>query len=259
MIDALHISQSGLKANQDWVQQISNNVANIQTVGYKKSLVQFENMVSLKSVNRSNTNLEQEQNVGQGIGTITSNLKTDFTAGPVKLTNRSSDIAVDGQGFIEVVLDNGEYAYTRHGSLSINQEGYLSSSQGYMLSDQIQVPPDIDELHIKPDGRIYVTYADTEGEIELGKIHLALISQTDQLVSSGNSLYKINLDNADVILKSPGEEGAGRLLQGYLEFANVDLVEEMTNLVLAQRAYQLNARLIQTSDQILETVNNLRR
>ncbi len=254
MIDALHISQSGLKATQEWIDQISNNVANMQTAGFKKSNVQFENLVSPTSEASASSGADQV-----GMGTRMKQPVIDFTQGPIKTTMRQLDLAINGNGFLEVVTENGDYAYTKLGRLMVNEEGYLAASNGLLLSDQIQVPVDAESIKIREDGVVSVTFADENSEIEIGEIRLAMMPNPDAMTVVGDSLYSVSETSGDTVLQTPGENGAGRLMQGYLEMANVELVEEMTNLVLAQRAYQLNARLIQTTDQILETVNNLRR
>ncbi|VUD61783.1 Flagellar basal-body rod protein FlgG [Thalassocella blandensis] len=256
MIDALHISQSGLKANQEWIDQISNNVSNMQTAGYKKSNVQFENLVAPVTASTSSQHANAEQ---AGLGTRIKDPTIDFTQGPIKNTFRQLDLAISGKGLLEVITDQGDFAYTKLGRLMVNEDGYLATSSGFLLSDQIQVPVDSESIHIAENGKVMVKFADDVSEIEIGEINLAMVTNPESLTSLGDGLYGTNETSGEAILEKPGENGSGTLMQGYLEMANVELVEEMTNLVLAQRAYQLNARLIQTTDQILETVNNLRR
>lgn len=259
MIDALHISETGLRATQTWLDHISNNVANMHTPGYKKMVVNFQDMISAPTSSQ-----EQLSGAGKtkftGLGSRLSEPSVDLAEGAISATSRPLDIAIKGRGLLEVVLDNGQFAYTRLGSLEVNNEGFLAVRGGPMLSDRIQVPADLKNIEIRKDGTIIGSYADSDAfsEVELGRIQLADVANSSALRPIGNSLFQLDSDTS-VVLRQPGESGNGEIMQGFLEMSNVDLVSEMTNIVLAQRAYQLNARLIQTADQILETVNNLRR
>jgi flagellar basal-body rod protein FlgG len=260
VIDALHISESGLKATQTWLDHISNNVANMHTPGFKKMAVNFQDMVSSPPASAQ----QQPASAGKAdftvLGSRLSAPNVDLSQGPLSSTSRPLDIAIKGSGMLEVVLDNGEFAYTRLGSLEVNNDGFLAVRGGSMLSDRIQVPVDLKEIEIRKDGTVIGTYSDSNAfsEVELGRIQIADVVSSSALRPIGNSMFQLH-DRSDVVLRQPGKDGSGEILQGYLEMSNVDLVGEMTNIVLAQRAYQLNARLIQTADQILETINNLRR
>lgn len=258
MIDALHISESGLKATQAWIDHISNNVANMQTPGYKKSTVQFENMVNQNSSNESSSAPNAREN-SAGMGARLTAPSIDFSEGSYKATYRSLDVAIRGNGFFEVIQDSGEPAYTRIGSLRTNNEGMLTTIDGLELSDQIQVPPDVGSLTISNSGVVEATFLDDASKIELGQIRLAHIANPDSLNALSGGLYTTTQASGTAVIRNAGEEGMGEVTQGYIEMSNVELVDEMTNLVLAQRAYQLNARIIQTADQVLETINNLRR
>ncbi len=256
MIDALHISESGLQATQKWIDQLSNNVANMHTPGYKKTVTNFSDLVAAPTSTQSTQN---ELNVQAGLGTSLDNTLIDFSEGTMKFTGRELDIAINGIGFIEVISEDGSLAYTRFGGLVINEEGYLTTVDGHVLSDDIQVPPEINNIEISNQGQVIGRFSGEEDVIELGQIQLARLTNSGDLMPVGNGLFKLSNDSARVFLDNPGENGAGEIMQGTLEMSNVSLVDEMTNLVLAQRAYQLNARIIQTADQVLETINNLRR
>jgi flagellar basal-body rod protein FlgG len=256
MIEALHISESGLKATQAWLDNISNNIANMHTSGYKSNVVSFNDLVSSPSNDNSDSINFSAQS---GLGTRISAPSINFTAGSLKQTERSLDLSINGEGLFEIVMENGDFAYTRLGNFQINNEGYLTTGNGLMLSDRIQIPADVESISITEDGDVTGVFSENSGTVSLGKIQLASVINTTALHSIGDSLYQFKTENGEVILQTAGENGSGKLLQGFLEMSNVSLVDEMTNLVLAQRAYQLNARLIQTSDQILETINNMRR
>lgn len=260
MIDAIHISETGLKATQSWLDQLSNNVANMHTPGYKKMSAHFQDIVSspLQSVN---VNIASAQSLEfSGMGSRMSKPSVDMAAGSYSGTSRPLDVAIKGNGLFEVILENGEFAYTRLGSLQINKDGFLAVQGGHMLSDRIQVPADLKSIDIASNGTVTGVYSDSgiHSDIQLGRIQLADVTDSSSLKPMGNAMFQVENDS-DIVLRQAGESGNGELMQGFLEMSNVDLVKEMTNLVLAQRAYQLNARMIQAADQVLETVNNLRR
>ncbi|WNO11347.1 flagellar hook-basal body complex protein [Teredinibacter sp. KSP-S5-2] len=257
MIDALHVSETGLKANQAWLDYMSNNVANMHTVGYKKTTVNFVDMVSSNNPTPNTSNMDLTTS-NHALGTRISTPDVDFSQGGLKNTSRMLDVAIDGNGFFEVQLEDGSLAYTRLGRLQIDDEGYLTIN-GARLTSSIQIPADVDSIVIEKNGLVLGEYADETSSLELGSLELAKVLNTSSMNSIGNSMYTLKSEDSDVILETPGENGSGTVSQGFIELSNVTLVDEMTNLVLAQRAYQLNARLIQTADQILETINNMRR
>lgn len=270
MIDALSISESGLRASQKWIDTISNNVANMQTVGYKKMNVNFANLVSQVNTDSSSMLVNesvQDNVVGDktyGVGTQISNINSVFTNGSIKTTNNQLDFAIQGNGFFEVVREDGSLAYTRAGQFKVNSDGVLTTQQGLSLSSEIYISPDVTAIAVESSGAVKGHVSSTGELLDLGEIKLARITDPESLRAIGNGLY-INDDSlaassgSSIMLESPGANGTGNLLQGFLEMSNVDLIEEMTGLITAQRAYQLNARIIQISDQVMETVNNLRR
>lgn len=270
MIDALNISESGLRASQKWIDTISNNVANMQTVGYKKMNVNFANMVSQVNTDSTNSAIDNStQNAAAstgsyGVGTQISNVNSVFTNGSMKTTNNPLDLAIQGNGFFEVVREDGSLAYTRAGQFKVNSEGILTTIQGLPLSSEIYVSPDVTSIEVESTGVVKGHVSSTGEVLDLGEIRLARIAEPETLKAVGNGLYVndqsiATSSEASIMLENPGSNGTGNLLQGFLEMSNVDLIEEMTGLITAQRAYQLNARIVQISDQVMETVNNLRR
>lgn len=259
MIDALHISESGLRATQKWIDTISNNVANMQTAGFRKSAVNFSDMVRSSPESDPTNGSTGADTTSLGIGTRVSGSTIDFGMGAVQATNSPLDVAIQGNGFLEVERADGTLAYTRLGRLKVTSEGQLVSLNGLALSSDIRVSPDVEALEIQPDGTVRGRVGGTQEVLELGQIRLARISNPESMTNLGDGLFATTEASGDATLHIAGTDGVGGLLQGYLEMSNVDLVEEMTSLVLAQRAYQLNARIIQTADQVMETINNLRR
>lgn len=263
MIEALNISESGLHATQKWIDSISNNVANMQTVGYKKMSVNFSNMVNQPATTGAPATADNQEHSSYGIGTQIASVNSVFTSGSIKSTKNELDIAIQGNGFFEVIRSDGTFAYTRAGQFKVNSDGVLTTRDGLPLSADIRVPPDVSSIQIEANGNLKGLVASTGEVIELGELRVANVIDPQSLKAVGNGLYVNDSsanDSADkIMLESAGTNGTGQLLQGFLEMSNVDLIEEMSSLVLAQRAYQLNARIIQTADQVMETINNLRR
>lgn len=259
MIDALYIANTGLKAQQTQLDIISNNVVNMNTPGFKKSRVDFANL-AYQNANLPEVRVMDSENaalVGGGISIATT--RSIFSPGDARTTGNPLDVAIHGNGFFEVMGEDGELGYTRAGRLGVDRDGFLVTSSGQRLSAGIQVPPDAEQLEITETGEVRATLVGESEPISLGQIDLARFTNTDGLNPLGNSTFSPTRKSGDAYLARPGEAGVGTLHQGQLEVSNVELVEEMSHLMLAQRAYQLNARLLQASDQILETINNLRR
>lgn len=254
MLDALYISATGLRAQQQQIDVISNNVANLQTPGFKRSRIAFAEM-ALTPMAGNADGLPQ----AHGAGTSVLATLPVMEMGEMRMTRNPLDLGINGGGFLEVVDANGALFYTRAGQLRVDDEGHLAIAGGQRLASGLQVPPDATGLRISPDGVVFATLGGDTVETELGRIELASFAAPDALQAVGGNLFAATASSGEATLGAPGEAGMGRLLQGFLEMGNVDLIDEMSTLVLAQRAYQLNARVLQASDQILETINNLRR
>ena len=253
MIDALYISASGLRGQQEQIDVISNNVANMQTPGFKKSRVSFAEVTGTLG--------EAQIAAGEfnGAGTRVLSTAPIFSAGEMRLTQNATDLAIEGAGFFELENAAGEKVYTRAGQFRVDNEGFLTSVNGLRLAQGTQVPPDATDLRISLTGELTARLAGDTERSSIGTIELASFPSPDALTAIGENTFASTEASGEASFGKPGDTGFGKLQQGYLELANVDLVDEMTNLVLAQRAYQLNARVLQASDQILETINNLRR
>ncbi|QXH87721.1 flagellar hook-basal body complex protein [Pseudomonas shahriarae] len=257
MIDALSIASSGLSANQAWIDSISNNVANMQTIGYKRSQVNFHDMV--RDVGTRDDGGGMTENLLSGAGIQASEPTQVFSPGAVRQTGNELDLAIQGDGFFEVELPTGELAYSRAGRFHLNTDGQLAMNTGQVLTADLRVPPDARNLVIKQDGSVQATVVETGEVITVGQVQLAKFASADGLKKLSDGLYRPSQTSGEAIYAEPGRDGQGVLLQGYVEMSNVNLIDEMSSLVLAQRAYQMNARLLQAGDQILETINNLRR
>jgi flagellar basal-body rod protein FlgG len=254
MIDALYISATGLRSQQEQIDVISNNVANMQTPGFKKSRVNFAEMTGVQAAPEGGAAPQFN-----GDGTRVLSTMAIFSEGEFKATQNPTDIAIDGAGFYELQNEAGEKFYSRAGQFRVDGEGYLVSVNGLRLAQGLQISPDARDIRIAATGEVTALLgADTE-RTELGVIELASFASPDALTAVGQNMFAVTENSGTPSLGKPGDAGFGKLQQGYLEMANVDLVDEMTSLVMAQRAYQLNARVLQAADQVLETINNLRR
>lgn len=261
MIESLYIGATGMHAQQLHIDAISNNLANVNTTAFKKSRVSFQDMMYRDITSRqqldANPNLDAAQSLGSGVGLGL--LSKAFESGELKKTDSSMDVAISGNGFLSVVMPDGSQGYTRAGTLQVNRDGLLSNAQGYPLSESLLVPADTKELVIGASGKVYVTVPGEKEQIEIGQIQLTKFVNPAGLLPQGENLYVASEKAGDPSLGIPGEDGYGTLSQGYLEASNVKLVEEMVGLVLAQRAYEVSAKIIQASDEMLSISNNLRR
>lgn len=259
MLDSLYIGATGMHAQQMNIDAISNNLANVNTNGFKKSRVDFEDLM-YRSVASSNDLIGSADNTFRfGTGAAVSGTSKVFTAGDLKKTGGPLDFAIRGQGFFEVVLPTGDFAYTRSGALEVNRDGMLATSDGNRLSASIQVPPDATSLTIDADGRVQANVTGESKPVEIGQLEIANFTNPEGMTPLGDNLYTATQKSGDAIRGTPGDNGLGTIAQGFLETSNVNLVDEMINLVLAQRAYEINSKVVQASDEMMSITNNLYR
>jgi len=248
-----------MHAQQSNIDVIANNLANVNTTAFKKSKVEFEDLLyrEVLSSNGLVGNPQNSQSIGLGAG-VASTSKV-FSMGEMKKTDRPLDLAIQGDGFYEVVLPDGSYGYTRSGSFHVNSDGYLVNNDGYLVSPLVQMPSDTEKVLISPDGTVKVQVTGGQDILETGRIELAKFINPSGLNPMGDNLYVPTEKSGDALYSVPGEDGSGVVAQGFLEASNVTLVEELTNLILAQRAYEINSKVVQASDEMMSIVNNLRR
>jgi flagellar basal-body rod protein FlgG len=247
-----------MRAHQTQVDTIANNVANVNTVGFRRETVNFSSvMAALQSGATDPLGTTLRENLqSRGAGAIAS-LQLSTQAGELKQTQTPLDVAIDGRGFFEVLLPDGTPAYTRAGALSLNAEGMLSGA-GLPLSARIAIPADASALRITPDGRVVANVAD-RNDVELGNIELAAFANPGGLQSIGDNLYRPTDASGEMLSGTPGEAGNGTLRQGFLESSNVQLVDELVSLMLAQRGFEMNSKIVQAADQMLGITNSLYR
>lgn len=259
MIDALYIAASGLRSEQKQIDVISNNVANMQTPGFKRSRVNFADVAGTVMPAAIDAGLPAAPAQPMPGGTRISSTLAEFETGDIRATGNPLDLAITGAGLFELELDDGSVAYTRDGQFRLDAEGTLRTMQGARLANAPQIPLDATKLEVSSGGEISVLMPGETERTVLGAIELAVFGATDALQSVGDNRFTATVAAGSPSYVAPGEAGSGKLQQGYVEMANVQMIEEMSSLVMAQRAYQLNARVLQAADQVLETINNLRR
>ena len=259
---ALQSAATGMYAQQLYVDVIANNLANINTTAFKRSQMQFQDLlyetvraVGTSSLRGSQTPTELE--IGSGTRPVAA-LKI-FSQGDITATDNPLDIALSGDGFFQILRPDRTIVYTRDGSFKLSAEGQIVTSDGFALEPPMLLPPDTTSIHISSDGLIQVQLV---GEMEpqtVGQIELARFVNAGGLKSMGRNLYQATVASGEPILGTPGAEGFGDLSQGYLETSNVDVVKEMVNMIIAQRAYEINSKAIKTAEEMLSMANNLKR
>lgn len=262
MIRSLYSGATGMIAQQTNLDVVSNNLANANTAGFKKIRADFEDL--LYQIDREpGAPVEPDSMIPTGIqvglGTRVVGTNRIMTAGNLQVTGNSLDVAIEGDGFFQVVLPNGNMAYTRDGSWSIDGEGQIVTSNGYLLDPAIVIPEDALDIVISATGDVSVTLPDEVDPENVGQIELARFVNPGGLKAVGKNLFLETPASGAPIVAEPGDEGMGTTIQTILEMSNVQVVEEMVNMIVAQRAYEANSKTIQTADNLLQIANNLRR
>jgi flagellar basal-body rod protein FlgG len=250
-----------MKAQQIMVDTIANNIANVNTAGFKRSAASFEDLlyVTVKSPGLEKDASGTASPVGLQVGSgarLSATTKV-YTTGVLEVTNRNLDVAIEGDGLFEVQLPNGDRGFTRDGQFHVNADGKLVTSAGYVLQPEISFPPDAVEINIDPEGRVTGRVAGSETTSSFGEIQLTKFINPSGLLAVGANVLRSTDAAGSPILSKPGDNGLGTLKQGFIERSNVEIVNELVNLIVAQRAYEVNSRAIQASDQMLSVVTGL--
>jgi flagellar basal-body rod protein FlgG len=263
MLDALQIAATGMQAQQLHVDTIANNLANANTAGYKKARVSFHDLVtrvadaSLADAAGVGRPLDPEPLAGVGVGIAS--VGRQFDAGELRRTEAPYDVAIAGDGFVEVVLPDGARAFSRGGALKVNGDGLLALAAGPALAGGIAVPDDAQALVIDPDGRVHVKMHDAQRLVEVGQIALVRFMAPGGLSSLGDGIYRATERSGEPISGRSGDEPIGAIRQGHLEGSNVKMVDEMVALMVAQRAYEASVNVARAADEMLGMANNLRK
>ncbi len=260
MFDALYIGATGMRAQQSQIDTIANNVANLNTSGFRRGLVSFSAVTAAVDAATTDPILQAAAAnlAGRGAGTL-AQITLSTSGGTLQQTSGPLDIAIDGDGFLEVLRPDGTPAYTRAGSLKLTADGVLATSDGLPLSGNIQIPPDATAIQIGTDGHVLATVPGESQPVDVGHIDLVTFTNPAGLMSVGANQYVATEESGAARAGTPSQEGRGAIRQGYLESSNVQLVQELTSMMVAQRSFEMNGRVIQAADQMMAITNSLYR
>ena len=258
MEPALWVSKSGLDAQETNIAVIANNLANVNTTGFKKGRASFQdllyqNLNQAGAQNTQTTEIPTGINLGTGVHMVAT--QKLFAQGSVQNTQNPFDIAIQGRGFFEVLMPDGSQAYTRDGTFHINSQGQIVTGNGYVLQPPITVPQQTLNITIGQDGTVTAVTANSTTPNQIGNIQLNDFLNPPGLQPMGQNLFSVTVSSGPAQTDTPGNNGLGMLLQGSLEASNVNVVEELVNMIQAQRSYEINAKGIQTVDSMLQYLN----
>jgi flagellar basal-body rod protein FlgG len=260
MIRSLWIAKTGLDAQQTQLDVISNNLANVGTAGFKRARAVFEDLL-YQTLRQPGAQSSQQTQLPTGltVGTGVKPVATEkvFTQGNLQQTGNNLDVAINGAGFFQVQLPDGTTAYTRDGSFHLDANGQLVTSSGYQLQPAITIPANALAITVARDGTVTVTQAGQANPTQVGTLQLANFINAAGLQPQGENLYIETASSGTPTTNTPGTNGLGTLSQGYVETSNVNVVEELVNMIQTQRAYEINSKAVQTSDQMLQRLSQL--
>ena len=259
---ALKIAATGMSAQQMRVEVISNNLANMNTTGYNARRAEFADLHYQQATRAGTINASDgtiiPTGVQLGLGVRPSSVNVTISQGSLAATGGDLDVAIEGKGYLEVTLPSGLAAYTRDGALKRSADGLIVNSDGHEVAPGITIPTDARSISINAEGEIYAYFNDRVEPEQLGQLSLALFSNATGLEAMGSNLFTETQASGPAISGTPGTDGLGTLRQGYLEDSSVDAVREVTELIEAQRGYELNAKVITAADQMLGATTQIR-
>ncbi|MEI6471880.1 MAG: flagellar basal-body rod protein FlgG [Holophagaceae bacterium] len=262
MMRAMWSAAAGMNVQQFNMDTISNNLANVNTTGFKKARAEFQDLL-YQTVNLAGTASSSSTSIPSGIqmghGAKLQSLQRQYSTGNLRQTSNRFDMAIEGDGFFKVTQPDGTLAYTRDGGFTTDQNGALVNAAGYMLEPQITIPSDALSVTIAPDGTVSVTQPGQSQPQQVGQITLSHFVNPSGMNQLGRNLMQPTLASGDAIDGVPGTDGMGTVNQGFLEVSNVDVAEEMVNMIIGQRAYEANSKTIRTVDDMLSLLNGLKR
>lgn len=256
MIDSLYIGATGMQAQQLNIDVIANNMANVNTMGFKRNRIDFEDLLYRATGARA-ANGESAASLRAGMGTSVAASSKVFVLGEMKKTEQPLDLGIRGPGFFEVVLPDGTLGYSRDGALQLSGDGTLVTHGGLKLSALIQIPSDTTGVSVDAEGHVFATLPGERQPVDVGQIELANFVNASGLNPIGDNLYTVTEMSGEALRSAPGQNGVGTIAQGFLETSNVRLIDEMISLIVAQRAYEINSKVVQASDELLSISNGL--
>lgn len=255
MIRSLWISKTGLDAQQTQMDVIANNLANVSTNGFKRTRAVFEDLL-YQNIRQPGAQSSQQTQLPSGLqlGTGVRSVATErnFSQGNLQETGNSKDVAIQGEGFFQVLLPDGATAYTRDGSFQVDSQGQLVTASGFAIQPAITIPADATSITVGRDGTVSITQAGNATVTEVGALQLATFINPAGLMAKGENLFVETSASGNANTNTPGTNGSGTLAQGFVETSNVNVVEELVNMIQTQRAYEINSKSITTSDQMLQ-------
>ncbi|MDD5308887.1 MAG: flagellar basal-body rod protein FlgG [Deltaproteobacteria bacterium] len=260
MIRALTNAASGMKAQEANIDVLSNNLANVNTAGYKRSRAEFadlfyEQRKRAGAPSPDGSALPSGLEIGYGTRTVAT--YKDFTGGEMRETGNPLDLAIEGRGFFEVMQPDGNVAYTRSGIFKPNADGQIVNVDGYQIEPAVSIPEDATTVTVSENGVVSVTLGNDPEQVEVGRLQVATFANPAGLMAMGRNLYSESPASGKPQLVTPGEEGSGRVMAGFVESSNVAVVSEMIDLIAAQRAYEVNSKVIQAADEMLRETAKL--
>jgi flagellar basal-body rod protein FlgG len=259
---SLDIAGTGMQAQATNVEVISNNIANMTTTGFKRRRAEFQDLIyqNLRRVGSNSSDAGSVVPAGAqvGLGVKTAAIYRINEQGNLQQTSNTFDLAIRGNGFFQVTLPSGETAYTRDGTFALSAEGQLVTADGYVVQPGVTVPNNATDVTINASGQVQVTLDGQQAPALVGQLQLAVFPNAAGLDAQGDNLFLATTASGNPVTGNPASPGFGSVLQGFVETSNVNVVSEITNLITAQRAYEMNSKVITTSDQMLSTLTNLR-
>jgi flagellar basal-body rod protein FlgG len=262
MIRSLWTAASGMQGQQKSIDVVANNLANVNTTGFKKSRADFQDLIyqNLKSTGSPATNATQvPTGIQIGLGSRLAAVTKIFTPGDFTQTGNELDMAIEGDGFFQISLPDGTTGYSKAGAFKRDSTGQIVTSDGNPLSPSITIPNNATKINIGSDGTVSVQQAGQNATTTVGNIQLASFSNPSGLASQGKNIYLPTDASGAATTGAPGQNGTGTISQGLLEMSNVNVAEEMVNMIVGQRAYEINSKAVTASDEMLQTANNLKR
>ena len=260
---AMWTAASGMHAQQTKIDVTSNNLANVSTTGFKESSADFQDQMyqvqRMPGATSSAAGTRVPNGIQIGLGVRTGAVAANFDEGKLENTGNDLDVAIEGRGFLQVQMPNGETGFTRAGSLAVDDQGQLVTPDGYPLLSGITIPPDATEVNISSDGTVDVRQPGNTTPTTVGQIQIATFINPSGLKAEGGNMFLQTAASGNPQQNLPGTNGAGTLRQGFLESSNVSVVDEMVDMISSQRAYEVNSKAIKTADQMLQMANNLKR
>lgn len=258
---SLHIAATGMAAQETQLEGVSNNIANSNTTGYKRQRVEFQDLL-YQTVRAAGTRTTEQTRSPTGIqlgsGVRVAGTSRAFSQGAIMVTNNPLDVAIEGSGFFVVQQPDGTPAYTRAGALQKDSQGQLVTAEGHLIEPPIIIPPDAHTVSIGADGTVSAMLSHQATPVEVGQLTIASFINPSGLHALGRNLFTETSASGEPQVGTPGSDGRGALLQGALERANVDVVEEMIGMITAQRAYEVNSKVVTTADDMLRAATQMR-